>query len=137
MFVTVETVNRALQNTSKGKTYTTLKLQNNQWICILGDQRHLQGQRISISEPKPFGKDLWANLEKPSESEDLVNPPKTEKPVDPPPRKETEISDKTLQQSFVILDLIFLHVKNLEMDSQARAALVNNIMNLWAEGKIK
>jgi len=156
MKIKVEATTKETKTTRKGSVYTGVKIEGGDWVNIYGNHVGKKGQILNISEPKTYsgtGTTKWAQIESVQSPEQVADStPRDSSPdgqkTKPPQEQsrsgpeagispEPSTSRKTLQQYFITLDLVCLHVKKLEPDSpEARATLINNIMNLWAEGKI-
>jgi hypothetical protein len=140
MEIKVEATTKEVRKTGKGTVYTGVKIEGGGWINIYGNHLGKRGQALLITEPKSYagtGETKWANVVTGSRSD----PPPPSTP--PPSAHKEEAPDKlrgferTTQQYLTEMDIIHLHVKKLEPDSpDARAALINNAMTLWTEGKI-
>ena len=144
MKIKVEATTKQTRKTSGGSVYTGVKIEDGDWVNVYGNHVGKKGQMLDISEPKCYagtGGTKWASVEKPFAPKEAPLAGQSEAPspsFDPDTGPGPDTSPKkTLQQYFVNLDLIYLHVKKLEPDNpEARAMLTNNIMSLWAEGKI-
>jgi hypothetical protein len=140
MKIQVEATTREVKVNQKGTVYTGIKIQGGDWVNVYGDHRGKKGQIIEITDPKSYagtGDTKWASV---------ITSPRPDPPPAPPlPPSATkdEAPDKlrgferTLQQYMTTMDILALHIKKLEPDSpEARAALINNAMTLWTDGKI-
>jgi hypothetical protein len=149
MKIQIEATTKETKPDKNGKTYTGVKIQDGDWVNIHGDHRGKKGQMINITEPKQYGQSKWAEIEKPqppepvpsanNEKESIPEWERESRPLPPPAPPPTDklTRPRTLQECFIILDMVSLHVKKLEPESpEARANLINNVMNKWLDGKI-
>ncbi len=133
MRVKIEIAAKDLKKTSKGTQYTSLKLSDGTWINMSGDHRELRGS-IDITEPKTYGNQPWAQLEKPSPSNETETPKGETKDEG----LETKPGEpKTLNQWWTMVQLIHAKTKTLEPNNpEARAILITAGINAWLDGKI-
>ncbi len=135
MRVKVEIVAKDLKKTTKGITYTSLKLSDGSWINMSGDHRNLRGL-INITEPKTFGTQLWAQLEKHEPSDETESREQTPETGDPKPEAKTNQS-KSLKETFTMIEILHSKSKTLEPASpEARAILTGAMLSGWFDGKL-